>query len=64
MILTFFNDFNVLASFTVFIYALCFSIWLTFVMHRYRRRAEMSRRRIARVELSYSDPLLPHLHPD
>ena len=48
----FFNDFNVLASFTVFIFALCFSIWLTFVMHLYRRRAEMSRRQIARVELA------------
>ena len=70
-------DFNVLASFTVFIFALCFSIWLTFVMHlwstfssvvwkiyqyfnvlhslflclRYCRCAEMSPRRIARVEL-------------
>ena len=78
MILTFLYDFNVLASFTVFIFALCFSIWLTFVMHlwstfclvvwkiyryfnvlrslflchRYRRCAEMSPRRIARVELA------------
>jgi len=71
MLLTF------LASFTVFIFARYFSIWLTFVMHlwsrfssvvwkiyryfnvlhsflclRYWRCAEMSRRRIARVELA------------
>jgi len=72
MLLTF------LANFTVFIFARCFSIWLTFVMHlwsrfssvvwkiyryfnvlhslflclRYWRCAEISRRRIARVELA------------